>query len=440
MDGLEALATPVATEISTPEPAAPETPEPSTPETPAEPETPVGGEETPPETGGEEELPGAPEPDDSVETDGRALDENTRKIVAELKKTNPGAAKALADQFYRRLAYQKEFPTVQDARRAKATIESLGGEEGITKLQDEVTDYRTEIEQFANGDPALITQLYEGNPKATVKMMQAGLDLLVQKNDVQGIKELLYPHMAQELVSGPLGQSLVEAAKFIEEGKGPEAYAKLEAIGKWLGKIRDDADNLKKNRTAPEDPREKQFKEREERLQTEERKRETQVLSEDITRLNNEHLRKTLDPFFKDAGIRTPEGKREFTQNLMNKVWAAMKADTVYVRQANNIRDKGDRQRTAQFISAKFAELLPGVFRTYRNSLYPSLAKAAAKPVTPTNGKPAAPKSAIPTNSGNAIQVAEAPKYDDVDWKKTNDITWAKGFAYLTNGKYVYFH
>jgi hypothetical protein len=49
-------------------------------------------------------------------------------------------------------------------------------------------------------------------------------------------------------------------------------------------------------------------------------------------------------------------------------------------------------------------------------------------------------KPPVPQTNGNAVQVADAPAYDEVDWKKTNDISWAKGFAVLKNGKYVYFH
>lgn len=445
MDGIEAVVAAVpGTETTPAEPTTPETPEPTTPETPETPETP-GSEEAPTTEGGgeEEELPGEPEADDAIETDGRALDEKTRKMVAELKKTNPAAAKALADQFYRRLAYEKEFPTVQDARRAKATIDSLGGEEGVTALQNEVADYRGEIEQFANGDPELVQQLYKSNPESTVKMVEAALDTFMQNNNTEAIKRVLLPHMAAEFAQGPLAASLIKAAKFIEEGKGQEAYDALGAIGNWLAKMKTDAEALTSGKSKAPDPREKQLQQQQETFNKEKREFETRTLSNEITAVNNTALKTVLDPFFKDAGIKTPEGRREFTQNLMNKVWAAMKADKVYVRQANTIRDKGDNARTVQFITAKFKEVLPGVFRSYKNSLYPSLSRTAAKPSTPapTNGKPDA-KPAAPAGQleGKALKVADAPAFDDVDWTKTDDMTWARGYAHLKTGKYVYFH
>ena len=73
------------------------------------------------------------------------------------------------------------------------------------------------------------------------------------------------------------------------------------------------------------------------------------------------------------------EGKREFTQNVLHRIWKAMRDDKVFQRQAHAIKGKGDKTRAAQFINAKFAELAPSIFRSYKNTMYPSLSRMASE-------------------------------------------------------------
>lgn len=405
-------------------------------------EAPAGGEggDAPVEGAEETELPGEPE-DEGIETDARTMDKATRDTIAALKKTNPAAAKLLAKQYYGRQAYEKEFPTVQDARRAKATIESLGGEDGITELQNKVQDYTTEMEQFANGDRSLVETLYKSNAESTVKMVEAALDIFAENKNMEALDSVLMRPMVQRLNDAGLSKSLVAMADFLKVGKGQEAYDLLQNIGEWLAKLTGDAEKMKATRTQV-DPREKSFQEREQKLQQQEKENKERAIGDEVKRLNSEKLATTLAPFFKELKL-SGEGQREFSQNLKQKVWAAMNADKVFRRQVQANIAKGDQAYVAKFINAKFNELLPGIFRNYKNTLYPNLSRSATptpKPngQTPVNGRtPAKPAAAV---EGQAIQVKDAPAFEEVDWSKTNDTTWAKGFAHLKNGKYVYFH
>ena len=245
---MEEIATIAAPETPVADSPTPETPESPTPETPT-PETPTPETPETPEGGEEEELPGDPGDEDAISTDARTMDKQTREAIAKLKKSDPAAAKLLAKQFYGRQAYEKEFPTVQDARQAKATIESLGGEEGISKLNEEVQDYRTEIEQFANGDPALIEQLYKCNPESTAKMVEAALDVFEKNNNVAALDQVILAPMVRRLQQVGLHGHLLKAAEFIKAGKGQEAYDTLGAVGEWLAKLTGDAEKMSNTRT-----------------------------------------------------------------------------------------------------------------------------------------------------------------------------------------------
>src|SRR5258705_7224530 len=109
-------------------------------------------------------------------------------------------------------------------------------------MQEEVSDYRKEIEQFSNGDRGLIEQLYKGNPESTVKMVEAALDVFRDNNNTAALDQVLMAPMVERLKQVGLHRKLVEAANFVKEGKGQEAYDTLGAIGEWLAKVTGDAD------------------------------------------------------------------------------------------------------------------------------------------------------------------------------------------------------
>ena len=101
-----------------------------------------GGEPTP--EGGEpkpETPPEETDPEAGLHEDSRIVDVKTRQQIAELRKTNPALAKVASDAIFGRQAVMKEFPeaksigdVLKSVRAQRATLEAVGGEEGITKL------------------------------------------------------------------------------------------------------------------------------------------------------------------------------------------------------------------------------------------------------------------------------------------------------------------
>ena len=247
--------------------------------------------------------------------------------------------------------------------------------------------------------------------------------------------------MVRRLQQVGLHGHLLKAAEFIKAGKGQEAYDTLGAVGEWLAKLTGDAEKMGNTRKTV-DPREEQLTQREQRLEQQERENFDRGIASEVNELNNRALGKVIGNFFKEVNL-DMEGKREFTQNVLHRIWKAMRDDKVFQRQAHAIKGKGDKSRAAQFINAKFAELAPSIFRSYKNTMYPSLSRMAAKPngqPTPTNGKPVAKAAVTPTN-GQPIKVSTVPGPEEVDWSKDpGDKLWVKGLAYLKSGKFVSFY
>jgi hypothetical protein len=384
---------------------------------------------------GDGEHPKEGEEDDSgeYERDGRKIDAKTRQALADFKKINPAAAKILAETHYRENAYKQEFPTVQAARQAKATIESLGGEDGITNLQGEVEDYRNEIKQFSEGDPALLQQLNEANPEAFVTSIGNGLEMIASTGNSAALDKALMPVMVARLEKAGMFGSMTQLAELIKEGKGQEAYDLTLTMSKWLGDAKAFAKknvDLKSERNPEREALDR------ERADVQRQKTEMYEgsIATDVNRLNNSVMSKAVEPLFKDLKLK-PDGRREFVNALQQRVWKAMKEDAPFQRAAKAIKAKGDVARTSRFVHSKFAELLPQEFRNLRNAMYPSYKTNGARP----SGNGAAPKPAVvPKPAAAAVNTVEGarPTRDEVDWSKTDELNMITGKGVvLKNGK-----
>jgi len=431
------------TPISTPPPVSDDLPQPATPETPEGAEAEAGDE------GSEEaELSGG--------GDASPAELKIRKDIAELKKTNPEAAKQWAKEHYSLGAYQKEFGTVQEARGAKATIDSLGGEEGINALQDEVGDFRKEIAQFRDGDPALLQDLYANSPESTINAAQNLMDMLMEKNG-EHFDQAVIPAMYARLDGGGAYKAMarIDATldviqKAIEEGDGQKAYDIMQQLRNpevtdsfaqmkaWFGHLKNLAQkNGEKQQKSKVDPEREAFdRERQEFAEQKAKEVDTRI-GEGVTKLNNTSMSKLTDTFFKDIKL-PPVGRAKFLKNLESEIYAAMRKDKTYQRQANNKKSKGDNEATIRFMNAKFAELLPHHFRELRNSLYPNWKPGQATPPAKPNANGTAATNGARTATTQASGAVTKPNREDVDWNKTDQLNWISGKGIvLKNGKTV---
>jgi hypothetical protein len=376
------------------------------------------------------------EPDLSdIETDGRKIDAKTRAEIAELKKTNPQAAKKWAESYFRNQAVMKEFPeaktpgeAISAIRNMRATIESLGGEQGITELQTEVQDYRNEIQQFANGDKALIEQLYDPqNPQGLIRSTRNSLDVLRDKN-IEHFDEAILPHFSARLEQSGLVRTVDNLLALVKEGKGQESYDLLGKIKGWLGDIKEKADNIGKSATTKNPEAEKLAKDREEFENQKKTEFQTRVET-DVNRANNPELDKLINPLQKDLGLKK-EGMNHFRNGLIARVWKVLANDKAYLNNVRSIRAKGDSVKTADYIHRAFIERLPEQFRLHRNEIYPNI---GTKPKPAAGAQPNGEKKVVPIN----VTQGQRPRREQVDWVKTSDSMWIAGMAYLLDGKLV---
>ena len=263
---------------------------------------------------------------------------------------------------------------------------------------------------------------------------------VIGSKSAEAFDRVVIPAMVSRLEKAGFFASMNQLSEHIKEGDGQAACDLLAKIGKFFT----DAKGLQKKQLelkSKADPeREKLNKERTEFEQQKVVEYENKIAA-NANQLNNKAMASLVDPFFNEMKI-PKEGRRRFVQGLQSEVWAAMKADSAFQMQARTIQKKGDAGETAEFIAEKFSELLPGLFRTYRNELYPNYARLKGK------GTPAPKNGATNGNGAPAGKTIDSPQgqrppFNAVSWAseggKTTDVEWIKGIAHLKNGKTVHF-
>ncbi len=427
------------------EDAPPEVPELEEPGT----ETPVpeGGDAPPEETKPEDKAPeeeGGEKPGESDEAakakdidvdlakikDPKERDIKVRDAINALKKTQPNVAKMVADSYFGRRAYEKEFATVQDARQARAVLDSVGGADGIEELNTEVTDWRNEADQFANAAPELVASLYDSNPEAVVANALNIMELLERKNPTH-FEAALLPSFVRQIDKSGLPTALVKLADLIKEGKGQESYDLVANLAAWVKNVKDNVEKLGRERDRERvDPREREYQEKARALDEREQQNYISDCQSQAEKLNWRSMGDVAGAFMKDMKF-DAEGKREFMNLLNSAALRIMGQDKTYLRTVKAIREKKDAKRTAEFINGKFAEVVPEAFRQLRNRLYPNSAPfrkpAAGQKPNGTGKKPDAPQQkAVP---GKVYEKSQ------VDIQSTPDLYLVTGKAYLKGTK-----
>ncbi len=105
--------------------------------------------------------------------------DKVKGLVESLKKTDPALAKEIKNLFFAADALKKEIPGgLPEVRQMKATLEELGGKEGIESLKAEKAEWSQIDEKFANGDPTVLDEFAQFNPEGFAKLIPGALDKL----------------------------------------------------------------------------------------------------------------------------------------------------------------------------------------------------------------------------------------------------------------------
>lgn len=396
--------------------------------TPTEGAEPISSVPAGTETAQPEAAPTGAETDQIAATeeggDGRLLP----KAIRALKETDPSAYKAEKARFFEHREYKGTFPTVGDARRAKQTLDLVGGEAGLTKLQSDVGEFRNVAQQFANGDPAFIDDLAKHDPVAFGTHVPHMLEKYAE-TDRPGYNRIIARELVREFrAKGVQLRSQLETiyASFNagDKTKGNEI---LNQVATWYDAVED----ISKQE---EDPR---YKKLQQELKSERESNGKEAYKsffsdyqKDAQSQINSATDKLLDSYLKDQRLDN-EDKALLRRNAIQLANEIVVKDETFTKQRDLLLQRQDKTVSVRYAVSRYEQALgDSVKRVIRafGRTGPAVVKAAPAAV------PVAPK----TPADGFARAAARPNPLEIDrTKTTNTMILNERKAVLKDGRKV---
>ncbi len=363
------------------------------------------------------------------QTDGRKGPQALRDTVKALSEASPehaGQLKEMANSYFREKAYKSAFETPQLAADAKSLIDTVGGIDGISKMQERDQSYNQQDEFLRDGNPDVLQSFAKDFPEGFSALAPHYLSLLSQKN----------PEAFNNAVV-PYAVGLLDNAGFLDflgnlhrETDPARSKQMVENLIRWYQGAQSGAKELKTQpgKTTPtkDTGREQITQERE------------QLFSEGVAMKVNAAvetpLTKAVDQYAKSYGW-SDDQKAHYRQQLSDAVVKQMNDDKGYKQQVDLRKKNTSRTHdsVASYISAEFNRRLTDAAFDIAKKIYG--APKGGKPQTTGIPKPGGPQTAA---GGGPLLVSQQPNDADIDWSKDpNQIKFITNRAHLKNGKFV---
>jgi len=389
--------------------------------------------------------------------------QNVRNYLKTLKAEGANAkiVKEIHNAYERINAYGDVYKTVQEARDARAVLESVGGAEGIETLRNFKDNVEASDQLLYEGNPEVVTNIVsdlkeQGRLDALGKLASPFLEALFQF-DKEGFQKAMLPYFVQDFLGSefpkvfdteilPLLKALDEVKKS-EDGKSDVftysraqiAKALNEALAKvntWHNGRQKQVEESKKTVLTPEMEkfnRDKEaFNKEKTDFQTEKQSTFQQGVAQEAIAADKKALIKPLAeylkaPFFKDFPRETLQ---DLANSIMSDLRKTLKADAAYQMQMKALWKKADKDKILEYHNAKVDSIAEDIVRGTVQRRYPSFAKgatAAAGRVAAAAAKKegaGAGTQQQPTGKGatykDPIYVAQRPDRKNIDWTAPN--------------------
>jgi hypothetical protein len=365
--------------------------------------------------------------------DGRTLPKEVQAALKALKEAHPEHAKALEElrkSFFSSKQHGEFFKTPAEARQAKATLDLLGGAEGISDLQTKVAAVEAIDSSLAEGDPQVISDIATDFPDGFKKLAGPYFDKL-QQMDPAAAAKVLQPHAFALMEHAGLGPVLSAIEQAITANDLPKAKDLLGKSLAWYDGQKQQAGTRQKT----DDPDRVKFdNERKQFAETKEKTFREDIGRQTMSNQRNE-VNKALVPYLKSKALGT-DAKADLVDGIDREIQRLLKADGTYQAQVKALltgktRDSG---KIVQYINAavnEAAKKATGAVWTRRGYGSGAVARRPAAAATNTDKT----VNAGATQSG-PIKIAAKPNRADVDWSKTKDILFITNKAFMKTGPY----
>jgi DnaJ-domain-containing protein 1 len=394
------------------------------------------------EAGGEGDEGAGQGEQQEEQIDGRKGSKEYREALKAWKATPEGAKfaeTARADHFRVNELAAIEPGGVAAIRDKYALLESVGGAEGVTQLQERVAEVDATDQALASGDPKALEALGPDFDPGLAKLTPAILER-VMRADPQAYAAAILPHLMSGLAGSPLVGDLnrmidvLQAPHLDEKGKVGAIAKLLGQIGQWFEANERKAGELK---AAPENK---------ERGDLDQRRSEVEKLEQKSHWDNRiapavvSHEKTKLEELFKpfDSKLKLdPAAKADLFETFKQKMKAAGLADAAYMKQMAIYRKQKnpDPAVVANFVKSAINRHAKAVVESAVRARYGRFLGAAKKPGT-TTAVPGA-RAATGKPGAGVIIVSAKPAPETIDYRRTSEADQWKGLYTLKNGKKV---
>jgi len=392
-----------------------------------------------------EQEPGA---ETETTTDGKSATEEDGRVlpkwIRSLKETDPEGFKKAKGEFFDLRERRVDFPTVAEARKAKQTLELVGGEAGLAEMQEDNAEFAKVAKQFVNGDPAFSEDLFAQDPIAAAQHVPSMLESL-SKHDKQAYNRLIAKQFVGEFNSPaikiggqyvPLFSALETIYGLVKAGKADEARDGLNAIASWHNSIseiakQEDNPEVKKLREKIRADEQARSSEAEKSFHTSYRTEAEKTVSNDAESLINQWLgNRKLDRETRNLA-------KNNVISLANEMLLDGKTFPQYAKQRDLLFQRGDKAALLRYTTSVWKQAMEkSVLRVMRLVG----GAPAAKPGVAGDKKPAAngQRPAAPAAGAGWVKVNERPSPLTIDrTKTTSNMIASEKRAVLKDGRKV---
>src|SRR6185312_15272090 len=185
-----------------------------------------------------------PKPE-AEKTDGRRQPDALRKRIADLRRQADAVAdpaekqrlledaKELNNRVGKVAAYEQQFPTLREAREVKALVESFGGREGLTQVQQTLSEVQQIDRALEVGDPSVATRMWDEAPQGMPKIVPVLLSEFEQRNP-QEYEKAVAPHAVKFLDNSGFPEAFDQMVRAYQGGDKENADALAKKLAQWV--------------------------------------------------------------------------------------------------------------------------------------------------------------------------------------------------------------
>ena len=340
--------------------------------------------------------------------------------------------KQLADNSFREQAYKAVFPTPQEATVAKQVLESVGGIEGVTKLQERVSGYDNQDEALRSGNPEVLDALFKDFPEGVVELAPHFLEKLAELNPKE-FSAAVSPYVIALLDNSGVGSHLQAMLNESDPAKLKELITNL---AQWYGNQAQSVQKLISNRTEKvKNPEIEKLNAERDALRTEKEETFKEGVREKVNSIVNPAIASEVDKYAKQYKLNDTQ-KEHFRKTLEQTIIADLSSDENYKKQVD--LKYGSKTRSKDSISSYISNEVTRVLRLKSFEVVKSIYGAPKGTTNVQKTGVAKPGTPNTTPTGGAFKISARPKNEDLDLNRPNaDVLLLQGKGYLKTGKYV---